>query len=119
MHAPGGVTPAAAGDEEATHPARILYPYGAGRSMRLCDAAMTHDTAVWVSNARAGISHHVIAPEGRRTVCGRYIGGTNDVVHGYVFPLAEAQDRFGNRMCRHCTGDTERVDPKIGTRWTS
>ena len=72
---------------------------------------MSPDVKVWISTARNGISYHAIAHDGRRTVCGRYIG--TDVQRGYVFPLAQVVDEFGSRPCRLCTGDMERVSPSV------
>lgn len=73
---------------------------------------MTPDVQVWISTARNGISYHAIAPDGRKTECGRYIGRGDDE-RGYVLLLAYVVDRFGSKPCRQCTGDMERAKPII------
>ena len=93
------------------HPRRLFG------SLPLQVAAMTPDVQVWISNAKNGTSYHAIAPGGRFTECGRYVGahwesGGPDVQHGYVLPLAEVVDRFGSKPCRLCTQEA-RVVPSV------
>ena len=86
---------------------------------------MTPDTQVWISSAKNWISYHLVVPDGRKTECGRYFGGTDSapgLARGHVLPLAEVVDRFGSRPCRLCAGDMERVAPSVrpsrDTPWT-
>lgn len=80
----------------------------------------TPDVQVWVSTPKNGIAYHAVAPSGRLTKCGRYIGGNTPLhpgpIRGYVLPLAEVVDRFGSQPCRQCTGDMNVVKPKAGRR---
>jgi hypothetical protein len=86
------------------------------------ESAMTPDTKVWINTPRNGIGYHLIAEDGRKTVCGRYIGMIVDgggTSRGHVMLLAETVDRFGSKPCQHCTGVSELVDPVKGRLWTS
>lgn len=84
-------------------------------------APLTPETEVWVSTARSGISYHLIRDEGRKTICGRYLGGTRnsdgfvtDPVNGHVMTLADAMIRFDSAACSRCTGSAEVVPPRVG-----
>lgn len=72
---------------------------------------MTPDTPVWIAAARAGIAFHEIAPSGRRTLCGRYIGPPGNVQHGYVQHLAWVVDAYGSQPCKACGGAS--VPPRV------
>lgn len=84
----------------------------------------TPDVQVWVSTARNGVAYHAIAPNGFKTECGRLIRAPHSgaevwtTVRGLIMSLAKVEDRFGSQPCRNCTGGKERVEPKVGRRWS-
>lgn len=69
---------------------------------------------VWLAALRTGISYHDIAPSGRTTRCGRYMGESPEQLeHGHVLPVVRAVDDWAAKSCKACEGQTPpRIVPK-------
>jgi len=66
---------------------------------------------VWMSALRKDSAWHTIGPNGRKTVCGGYIGTPTQVEHGHVLPIVRAVDDYAAKQCATCAGDAVRIDP--------
>lgn len=69
---------------------------------------------VWLSTLRRGIAWHTIQQDGRKTVCGRYIGpSTDNPAHGHVLPIVRAVDDYAAAQCSICAGRANTVEPTV------
>lgn len=69
---------------------------------------------VWLATLRRGIAYHAVAPGGRTTDCGRFVGDPAGEYprNGHLLPLDEALE-LGARECRTCVGFAEHQKPRV------